>query len=61
MQVGVIKIKCKRCGHEWSPRKTEIRMCPKCKSPYFDKAKELKGMIKRTKQAISKELDRQKR
>ena len=32
-------IKCKRCGHEWSPRVKEVRMCAKCKTPYFDKAK----------------------
>lgn len=29
-------IKCKRCGHEWIPRKTEVIRCAKCKSPYFD-------------------------
>jgi len=36
-----IKIKkqlsCKRCGHKWNPRKIEIRICPKCKSPYWDR------------------------
>ena len=33
--------KCHRCGHEWIPRnKKEIpRVCPKCKSPYWDKPK----------------------
>lgn len=33
-------IECKRCGWRWRPRKKEIRMCPECKSPYFDKKKE---------------------
>ncbi len=33
--------RCLRCGHEWIPRnKKEIpRVCPKCKSPYWDKPK----------------------
>lgn len=30
------KLHCKRCGHKWNPRNTEIRMCPKCKSPWWD-------------------------
>lgn len=31
-----------RCGHEWLPREaTETpRVCPKCKSPYWDKPKQ---------------------
>ena len=40
--MGKIKIsayKCERCGHIWAPRnkKEEPRVCPKCKSPYWDK------------------------
>jgi len=43
--MGKIKItiegyECERCGHEWIPR-TKIRfnpiICPKCKSPYWNK------------------------
>ena len=32
---------CQRCGHMWKLRKAkeEIKVCPKCKSPYFDKPK----------------------
>jgi Zn finger protein HypA/HybF involved in hydrogenase expression len=30
------KLQCKRCGHEWIPRKKEVRICPKCSSPYWD-------------------------
>ena len=29
--------KCSRCSHSWIPRKKEVRVCPKCKSPYWDK------------------------
>jgi len=35
--VKLSKLKCERCGYEWIPRKTEIRICPKCKSPYWDR------------------------
>jgi DNA-directed RNA polymerase subunit RPC12/RpoP len=31
---------CSRCGHKWIPRtktETEPTICPKCKSPYWDK------------------------
>jgi hypothetical protein len=31
---------CSRCGHRWIPRTktdTEPTICPKCKSPYWDK------------------------
>jgi len=28
-----------RCGHQWMPREKDMepRVCPKCKSPYWDK------------------------
>jgi predicted Zn-ribbon and HTH transcriptional regulator len=30
--------RCERCDHEWAPRKKaeKPRVCPKCKSPYWD-------------------------
>ncbi len=32
---------CNHCGHIWQPRsfqsQSEVRICPKCKSPYWDK------------------------
>ena len=30
-------LKCSRCGHEWQPRKEEVVICPKCKTPYWDR------------------------
>jgi predicted Zn-ribbon and HTH transcriptional regulator len=30
---------CLRCGHEWHPRKPVVTICPKCKSPHWDKEK----------------------
>jgi len=34
------QLKCLRCDHEWVPRKEEVRICPKCKSPYWDRERE---------------------
>lgn len=31
------KLKCERCGHKWTPRGTYVRVCPKCKSPYWSR------------------------
>jgi len=36
-QVEINKIKCLRCGHEWVARTTDVRRCPKCQSPYWNK------------------------
>lgn len=36
MKIKIIKIECFKCGHKWIPRKTDVRMCPNCKTPYFD-------------------------
>ena len=38
-EIIVPNLKCKRCNHKWIPRKVEIIICPKCKSPYWDKNK----------------------
>jgi len=27
---------CYRCGYSWFPRRTHVRICAHCKSPYFD-------------------------
>lgn len=33
-----LNFKCKRCSHEWTPRSNKPpRVCPKCKSPYWDR------------------------
>lgn len=32
-----IKLTCLRCGHRWIPRQNDVRICPKCKTPYWDK------------------------
>lgn len=30
------KLTCLRCKHKWTPRKPDIRVCSKCKSPYWN-------------------------
>lgn len=38
MQILTVnQLKCKRCGHVWVNRKVEVRICPRCKSAYWDK------------------------
>jgi len=37
---------CCRCHHSWIPRQKDIRICPKCKSPYWDKPKKIKILMK---------------
>lgn len=36
--ITVMGCKCERCGHEWFPRneKREPKVCPNCKSPYWN-------------------------
>jgi len=39
-----------RCGHEWLPRSEDTpRVCPKCKSPYWDKPRAEKPASKKKK------------
>ena len=39
VKITVDGYKCERCSHEWIPRnkKENPRVCPECKSPYWDK------------------------
>ena len=38
--VLILGNRCFRCGHKWVQREKEKpRICPKCKSPYWDKPK----------------------
>lgn len=31
------KLKCNQCGYEWTPRISDVRICPNCKSLHWDK------------------------
>ena len=37
--ITVMGYRCERCSHEWIPRQLdeEPRVCPKCKSPYWNR------------------------
>lgn len=45
MKTNIPPITCKRCGHQWFPRCPIVRVCPKCKSPYWDTVKKLKSLV----------------
>lgn len=44
-KIGVVTLRgCRcRCGHTWRPRgSAKPRVCPKCKSPNWDRPKKMK-------------------
>lgn len=49
--------RCERCGHEWVPRDAarEPRVCPNCKSPYWNIARGASG-YESFKEAIERAL-----
>ena len=44
VKVQIWGYRCERCEHEWVPRNKdeEPRVCPRCKSPYWDKPRKPK-------------------
>ncbi|HDY67452.1 MAG TPA: hypothetical protein ENH85_06660 [Candidatus Scalindua sp.] len=45
--------RCERCEHEWIPRTKEYPIiCPKCKSPYWDKPKTDRSEAAKTKKPM---------
>ena len=45
--ITVMGYRCERCDHEWMPRGNgnAPRVCPKCKSPYWDTPRRAKSMM----------------
>ena len=39
MDIELTELTCARCGHRWVPRAKEVRICPKCKSAWWDTPK----------------------
>jgi len=35
LKVKTTKLRCHRCGHEWSPRGEDVYKCPACRSIYW--------------------------
>jgi predicted Zn-ribbon and HTH transcriptional regulator len=48
-EVKVYLYTCERCEYEWVPRiiEDEPRICPKCKSPYWNKPRRVDAAAKR--------------
>lgn len=51
VKLTVMGYRCERCEHEWVPREstTEPRVCPKCKSPYWNVPRREKKPAAKTK------------
>lgn len=46
--ITVMGYRCERCDHEWIPRgenENEPRVCPKCKSPYWNRPRKATSMM----------------
>ncbi len=39
MDIKISYLKCKKCGHEWIPRKARVFVCPKCHTPDWKEEK----------------------
>ncbi len=46
VEITMMGYRCERCRHEWVPRAggATPRVCPKCKSPYWDRKRQ-KGVV----------------
>lgn len=44
-EIHIQTLTCLRCGHKWVPRQADVRICPKCKSPYWNKPKKVKREV----------------
>jgi predicted Zn-ribbon and HTH transcriptional regulator len=44
VRIQLDAFECERCGHQWVPRNIDEppRVCPKCKSPYWDRPRQTK-------------------
>jgi predicted Zn-ribbon and HTH transcriptional regulator len=43
MEITLKGYKCERCGHTWVPvSEAKPKVCPKCKSPYWDTPRKVK-------------------
>ena len=40
IRMTVIRLTCEKCSYEWTPRRKDVRMCPRCKSVRWDTPKE---------------------
>jgi len=45
VNIKITRLTCKRCGHTWTPRIADVRICPACKSYKWDTPKSEKGVL----------------
>jgi|SRR5208282_5948281 len=36
LELDIPELHCYRCGNTWTPRARVVRICPRCKSPYWE-------------------------
>jgi len=46
MKIEIYKLECKRCRWKWVPRQADVRLCPHCRSPYWDRDRKKPFTIK---------------
>jgi len=34
------RLTCERCGHRWFPEVKDVRICPKCKSAWWNQSRD---------------------
>ena len=61
--ITVMGYKCERCDHEWIPRDFDVepRVCPKCKSPYWNKPRKEKNTYEDFRDKITTILQAEKK
>jgi len=47
-QTGITRLICLRCDHEWTQKVEVVKVCPKCKSPYWNLPRTMKEKNKWT-------------
>lgn len=59
--ITVMGYRCERCEHEWVPRdfSKSPRVCPKCKSPYWDRPRKSATTYEDFRDQIQKVLDKE--
>lgn len=58
MHLNILNLKCRRCLHKWVPRTSEVRVCPRCHSPYWDKGKGKRQGQAKPNQGVMEEMVR---
>jgi predicted Zn-ribbon and HTH transcriptional regulator len=56
--VLILGNKCYRCSYEWKPSnlEKEVKTCPSCRSPYWDKPLERKNVSNSVREANTKKI-----